>query len=221
MIDTGLGRQVERHLAEMPFYFRAITSYTRGTPAADQLAAIGYDRTRLRGILLTHAHWDHASGLADFPGVPVLVTSDERRFVDEGGFLTAAARTAGAPWEIYAFEDGPYLGFPAHHDLYGDGSIVVVPAPGHTPGSVIVFVTPPGGRRYAFVGDLAWQREGVLEREERPFPTRLLGDVDSGQVREGLRRMSAIIARFPEVELVPAHDSRGFATIPLLSAPDH
>ncbi|HEX6243079.1 MAG TPA: MBL fold metallo-hydrolase, partial [Polyangiales bacterium] len=173
LIDTGFGRQLERHFAEMPLYFRLTTRYVKATPAADQLVALGHVRQRLRGILLTHAHWDHASGLADFPGVPVLVTEAERRFIQRGGFLTAAARAAHARWETYRFEGGPYLGFPAHHDVHGDGSIVAVPAPGHTPGSVIIFVTLPGERRYAFVGDLAWQREGILRREERPFPQRL------------------------------------------------
>jgi glyoxylase-like metal-dependent hydrolase (beta-lactamase superfamily II) len=33
--------------------------------------------------------------------------------------------------------------FRTHRVCYGDGSIVVVPAPGHTPGSVITFVTLP------------------------------------------------------------------------------
>jgi len=54
-----------------------------------------------------------------------------------------------------------YMGLTQSRDLYGDGSIVIVPAPGHTPGSVVVFVTLPGGARYAFVGDLA---------DERPLP---------------------------------------------------
>ncbi|MFM2419748.1 MAG: hypothetical protein RL385_4471 [Pseudomonadota bacterium] len=214
LIDTGFGRALERHFAQMPLYFRLTTRYGKQTPAADQLKALGYAQQRMRGILLTHAHWDHASGLADFPGVPVLVTKAERQFVDQGGFLTAAARTAHARWEIYRFEGGAYLGFPAHHDVHGDGSIVVVPAPGHTPGSVIVFVTLPGERRYAFVGDLAWQREGILQREERPFPQRALGDFDGEGVRAGLRKMWAVSRRFPQIEIVPAHDARGFASIP-------
>src|SRR5262249_48036697 len=129
-----------------------------GRPAADQLDAAHYDRARLRGILLTHAHWDHVSGVADFPQVPVLITADERRFVDDGGWVMAIARgLRDVRYELYDFEGGPYLGFPRSHDVYGDGAVVVVPAPGHTPGSVIVFVALPTGRRFAFVGDLAWQ----------------------------------------------------------------
>jgi glyoxylase-like metal-dependent hydrolase (beta-lactamase superfamily II) len=38
---------------------------------------------------------------------------------------------------------------------------VIVPARGHTPGSVVMFITLSGGARYAFVGDLVWQLEGL------------------------------------------------------------
>ena len=112
LIDTGFSRDVDAHLALMPLPFRATTSWARGRAAAQQLTSAGYDLKQLRAILLTHAHWDHASGLADFPDTPVWVTADEHRFIREGGVLTAVARlTADARYQDYAFEGGPYLGF--------------------------------------------------------------------------------------------------------------
>lgn len=214
LIDAGFGSAVDEHFAAMPWFFRATTSYERGTPAAAQLDAAGYDRKRLRGILLTHAHWDHASGAADFAGTPVLLPAEERRYVDEGGALTVVAREhAHARFETYTFEGGPYLGFERSLDVHGDGSVVVVPAPGHTPGSVIVFVTLPGNRRYAFVGDLVWQREGITLREERAWLFRIFADQDAARARDNLLRMAAIAARFPEMVMVPAHDARGFAEL--------
>ncbi len=96
-------------------------------------------------------HWDHVSGVPDFPDVPVLVSAAEHQFIGDGGFANATARSINpSRWQ----------------------DIVMVPAPGHTPGSVVVFVTLPGGAHYAFVGDLAWQREGTVEREERPWLVR-------------------------------------------------
>jgi N-acyl homoserine lactone hydrolase len=215
LIDSGFGRGIDAHFQAMPAGFRAMTSYERLRSAAEQLDAAGYDRRRLRGIVLTHAHWDHASGLQDFPDTPVWVTAEERAFIREGGSLTVVAREFGGDhYEIYAFEGGPYLGFPRSHDVHGDGSVVIVPSPGHTPGSVIVFVALPDGKRHAFVGDLAWQREGITEREERPWLQRTAVDADAAGVREGLLRMAAIHERFPGVNLVPAHDARGFAVLP-------
>lgn len=217
LIDTGFGRDIDVHFARMPLGFRAITSYTKLRSAREQLDAAGYDTKKLLGIVLTHAHWDHVSGVPDFPGTKVWVTPEERRFIADGGALTTVIRHFdGVEYEEYGFQEGPFLGFPRSRDVFGDGSVVIVPAPGHTPGSVIVFVALPSGARHAMVGDLVWQREGITEREERPWLQRTLGDADEDVLRASLLRMSAIAVRFPEINLVPAHDARGFALIPTL-----
>jgi glyoxylase-like metal-dependent hydrolase (beta-lactamase superfamily II) len=117
----------------------------------------------------------------------------------------------------YAFPDGPYLGFPSSYDVHGDGSVVIVLAPGHTTGSVIVFVTLPGGDRYAFIGDLTWQLDGIRRRAERPWLMRRLADSDPGQVRRDLDRMIALDG---PVRIVPAHDLGAYAGIPLLTTED-
>ncbi len=218
LVDTGFGREIDAQFRLMPWPFRVTTRYTRGRSAAEQLAAAGYDRARLRGILLTHAHWDHVSGIPELAGTPVLVTDEERRFIREGGAVTGIARSlADVRYEEYGFEGGAYLDFPSRHDVHGDGSVVVVPAPGHTPGSVIVFVALPAGRRLALVGDLVWQREGISLREERPWLLRRLADWNPAGVRENILRMAALAAGHPELEIVPAHDARAFAALPQLS----
>lgn len=219
LVDTGLGAAIAQQLERMPFWFRAITDYQRSSSAAERLDAIGYDRSRLRAILPTHAHWDHVSGIPELAGTPVWVTAEERRFIAQGGWITSIARSfESARWEILGFESGPVLGFPRSHDVYGDGSVLVVPAPGHTPGSVMVFLTLPDGARHALLGDLVWQLEGITRREERPWLQRRLADVDEEEVRRGIAHVAALAARFPELNLVPAHDARGFAAIPALRA---
>src|SRR5262249_32820736 len=135
----------------------------------------------------------------------------------------AACATATAPGidasasRDSTFEGGPSLGFDRSHDLYGDGSIVIVPAPGHTPGSVVTFVALPGGARYAFVGDLVWELQGLIEREARPWlASEMIGE-DLGAVQESMLRLSAIAVRYPQIAIVPAHDGRGYTGIPLWS----
>jgi len=216
LIDTGFGRNIHQQFHTLPAIFRAITFYRLWRPAADQLKAAGYDPKSLHAILLTHSHWDHVSGLPDFPGVPVWVTAQEHEFIKKSGDMDFCKLFPDILYEEYGFEGGPYLGFPASHDVYGDGSIVVVPAPGHTPGSVIVFVTLPSGTRYAFVGDLVYQLEGITLREERPWLVRRKADTDAEGNRENLLRIIALKERLPELIIVPAHDMRGFAQIPQL-----
>jgi len=219
LIDTGFGRGIDRQFRTMPLLFRTITFYSLWQPAVDQLNAAGYDPKSLHAILLTHSHWDHVSGLPDFPGIPVWVTEREREFIRKSGIMDFCKLFAGIRYEEYGFEGGPYLGFPASHDVYGDGSIVVVPASGHTPGSVIVFVTLANGTRYAFVGDLVYQLEGITLREERSWFVRRSGaDEDAEGNRENMLRVIALKERLPELIIVPAHDMRGFDKLPKLSA---
>ena len=131
LFDTGFGRALDKQLHAMPWLVKVLARLTKGTPAADQLAAEGYDARRLAGVVLTHAHWDHVSGLPDLPGVPVWVDGAERDFIAGGSRMSTLARSFGAlPYRTYSFDGGPYLGFPRSHDVWGDGAVVLVPAPG-------------------------------------------------------------------------------------------
>ena len=221
LIDSGFGRDIAQQFATMPRYFQAVTKYQLWKPAAEQMKAAGYDFGRLKAILLTHAHWDHMSGLPDFPGLPIMVTAEDKAFFDKSQAMGHFGPPSFGPpftetpfnWQVFGFDGGPYLGFARSHDVYGDGSVVCVPAPGHTPGSIIVFVTLPGNVRYAFVGDLVWQLEGLTRRVERPWLMKLLGDNDPGGTRQNLLKMVSVMQRIPEMTIVPGHDQRAYAQL--------
>ncbi|MBN9153956.1 MAG: MBL fold metallo-hydrolase [Microbacterium sp.] len=211
LLDAGFGRDFEQHLAMLPRFRRS--PHELGVAAVDQLAAAGYDLDGLAGILLTHSHWDHVSGIADLD-VPILITADELRYAaDARDDRVFTAVSAGRTVRTYEFDGGPFEGFPFSHDLYGDGAIVIVPAPGHTTGSVIVFVTTVNAQRFAFIGDLAWQLEGVERNVDRPLLMRMLADSDRARVRTDLAAVGRLASRW---KIVPAHDPRAFAGIPTL-----
>lgn len=94
-----------------------------------RLAALGLAPEEIDHVVVSHLHYDHAGGLSCFRSVPVWVQEDELRF---------ARRPAVYQREAYDRED---FGHPlrwheltGEHDLFGDGSVRMLPTPGHTPG---------------------------------------------------------------------------------------
>jgi glyoxylase-like metal-dependent hydrolase (beta-lactamase superfamily II) len=213
LIDAGFGSDIAAHLAAIPRMQRA--PHRIAETVSEQLDSGGYDRGRLLGVLVTHAHWDHVSGIGDLQ-VPIWMNAGERQYAaeDAGGKVFRIV-SAGHEIHDYRFAGPPYLGFPSSFDVYGDGSVVVALAGGHTTGSVVVFVTVPSGQRYAFIGDLTWQLDGIRRRVERPLLMRKLADTDPAQVRQGLLR---VIALDGLMQIVPAHDGNAYDGIPRLPA---
>jgi glyoxylase-like metal-dependent hydrolase (beta-lactamase superfamily II) len=211
LVDAGFGANVAEHVAMLPRFERA--PYERTSTAREQLDRAGYDFSRLLGVVVTHVHWDHVSGL-DSLDVPVWMNALETGY-GAGDSHGAVFRAVSARMEIhhYAMDDGPYLGFPASWDVHGDGSVVIAHAGGHTPGSVVVFVASSPEERYAFIGDLTWQCDGITRHKQRPWFMRRVADVDPAAVRAGLERC---VALRDLVHLVPAHDLSAYASIPLL-----
>lgn len=213
LIDAGFGAKVTEHVAALPRIQRA--PYRATSTVSDQLNASGYDRGQLLGALVTHSHWDHVSGLDDLQ-VPIWMNVGEQRYAteDPDGKVFRMV-TSGHEIHEYGFQGPPYLGFPSSFDVHADGSVVVAPAGGHTTGSVVVFVTVPSGKRYAFIGDLTWQLDGIRHRVERPWLLRRLADSDRTEVQRGLLR---VIALADLMQIVPAHDRTAYDGIPHLPA---
>jgi len=212
LIDAGFGTGVATHVRMLPRFVRV--PFSTGQTVSEQLDATGYGRGRLAGVLLTHSHWDHVSGLDGLRDTPIWMNAGERRYAAENpnGKVYRQVSTDHKIHE-YGFENQSYLGFPSSYDVYGDGSVVIALAGGHTTGSVIAFVTIPSGQRYAFIGDLTWQIDGIRRGVERPWLLRKLADSDPELLRQGLSRMIALDG---VMQIVPAHDLGAYDGIPHL-----
>lgn len=215
LFDTGFGRDAQAQVARLPWLARSGSTYTYGTPIVDQLQSAGIAWRSLAGIVPTHVHWDHISGVPDMPGIPVWLSHEESAFVHTGGGASELMRSFGSiATKVFDFPDGAHLGFPRSYDVFKDGSVVLVPAGGHTPGSIIVFLTPPTGPRFALIGDLAWQQEGITKPAERPWLPRVLVDADAQIVRKQLAHLHRLYKRDPNLVIVPAHDAGAWSQLP-------
>lgn len=208
LFDTGLGRDIDAQFrADMPWWAAPLFAYQKVVPARDQLDAAGI---RVDRILLSHAHWDHASGLVDFPEVPVWAPYEEIAFsrIATPPAAFPSQFRHGVRWRPYSFDPRPFMGFDESLDLFGDGRLVLVPLPGHTPGSVGLFVTLDSGRRLFFSGDTSWRLEGVEGPRQKFFAGRALVDRDPARTLAQLAKIRLLLRSDPRLSVIPAHDAR-------------
>ncbi len=125
-----------------------------------QIEGDGLDLRRVRYLLLTHAHADHAAGAAALRaqlGLRVLASPPVARIVaagDERGASLDAARKAGGYPADFVFPACPVDGELVEGAAVqaGDLAIEVVETPGHAAGH-LSYVLRRGGRTSVFCGD--------------------------------------------------------------------
>jgi len=140
-----------------PFLRLARFELTEADEAATQLARTGLDIASTRWVVLSHLHTDHAGCVGAFAGADVLVSAIEwRRATGPRGRLRGYL-TQHWPREIeptLVRPSPPAVGpFAGSYDVAGDGTLLLVPTPGHTPGHLSLLVDT-GERRLLLAGDL-------------------------------------------------------------------
>ena len=99
-----------------------------------QLEELGYQPADITYLALSHLHYDHAGNANDFVASTWLVQRPEHEaaFGDAQGFFDRA---------LYAeLENSETMLLDGDHDVFGDGTVVIKSAPGHTPGHQVLFV---------------------------------------------------------------------------------
>jgi len=171
-----------------------------------QLRALGYRAEDVRWVVLSHLHQDHIGGLRELAGARFVVTAAEWQAMNApnaemAGFLPRHTDLPGAIWDTVTFEptiDSALAPFTSAHDLLGDGSLVLLPTPGHTAGSMSMLVR---GRDapLLLVGDLTYDVDAMRRGLVPGVGTRTVLRETSNQVLEFERHTGGLV-------ILPAHD---------------
>jgi glyoxylase-like metal-dependent hydrolase (beta-lactamase superfamily II) len=216
LIDTGNSSQFDDEIRSFPSGTRLKLRFLAGqlkpgSPLPQMLRLAGEDPAKLRWAVLSHVHLDHAGGLMDLPHLPVLLTREELQFANDSGVqakgYVIAAHTQEFPRvdaPTLQFEPKPYETFDESADLYKDGSVVVVPLRGHTPGSVGIFVNLSSTLRMFYVGDAVDDERGFEERVGKSLILRG-SDNDMALADQIVGRLSELHEEVPGLAIIPAH----------------
>jgi glyoxylase-like metal-dependent hydrolase (beta-lactamase superfamily II) len=216
LIDTGNSSHFDQEIRGYPFRIWFKLQFLAGQlkppiPLSEMLHRVKEDPAKLRWVILSHAHLDHSGGLMDLPRIPVLLSQEELQFavdpsVQAKGYVIAAHVQKFPPLgkPTLRFDPAPYETFDESADLYKDGSVVVVPLRGHTPGSVGIFVNLSPSRRFFYVGDAVDDERGF---EERVGKSPVLRDSDNNEAlaNQLVARLSDLHKKLPELAIIPAH----------------
>ncbi|MBF5042101.1 MULTISPECIES: MBL fold metallo-hydrolase [Myxococcaceae] len=157
-------------------------------------------------VAVTHEHFDHASGIAHSPYLAELAPHVA---LTEAQLVGHHAERAGFTPEVCAhFTPLRYQGL---HRLRP--GVVLIAAPGHTPGSQLVYVQLAGGQEFLLVGDVAWQRENIEQPVMHPRLANWLGQEDADAMARELRELHTLLRTAPQVHQVVAHDGGQMADL--------
>jgi len=161
-----------------------------GATLTSQLKAAGYEPSDVTHLALSHYHWDHTADANLFAGAQWLVSKVEHEK------MFAADPPGGTRPETYSALKGARttLLTTADHDVFGDGTVVIHQAPGHTEGHAVLYVKLAKTGGVVLSGDLYhYPAERTLNR----LPTFEVSEAETqaarAEVDQFLKRTSSAL----------------------------
>lgn len=166
--DTGLGDALAG--GEPPLVVDDHAVFRVTDPLAAQLERIGHGADTIDFLALSHFHPDHVGNSALFPSATLLVQRDEY----EAAFGADPQAHHYNPGGYAALASNPVTLLDGDHDLFGDGTVVIVRLPGHTVGSQSMLVRLEDAGPILVSGDLT---HSLTNWESKAIPPVLNYDV--------------------------------------------
>ena len=171
----------------------------------EQLSLIGVTPAQIARIGISHYHFDHIGQAAAFPNATLMIgkgDADALRGEQKGG---------AAPLAHWLTGGGKLEEVKGDKDVFGDGSVVMLDMPGHTPGHHSLLVRLKGKGPVLLTGDLAHFRENYASNGVPGFNT---NRADTLASLDRFKKMAANL----KATVVIQHEPADIAKLPAFPA---
>lgn len=174
----------------------------------EQLAQLKLTPEQIKYVGISHYHGDHIGQAAAFPGATLLIGKGD------WDALTATPPAQGvnpAPVAHWISGGGKSEAVPRDKDVFGDGSVVMLDTPGHTPGHHSLLVRLKTKGNVLLSGDLAHFKENYDSNGVPSFNTNRADTIAS---LDRFKKMAANL----KATVVIQHDARDIGKLPAFPA---
>jgi len=180
-----------------------IDAMSKGVPFfPDHYAVMQKAMTQAKTIVFTHEHPDHVGGVAkapDFAAIAgrIVITREQADSLKDPRLEFPQDRLTGLKPLSY---EGVHLLAPG---------VVLIKAPGHWPGTQIMYVALDNGQEFLFVGDIVWSMENFDKVTGRPWVvSAFFPHEDRTAVAGEIRALHELAINPPHnLHMVVAHDA--------------
>jgi len=150
---------------------------------ADQLADINLNMSSFDLMAFSHMHFDHVGVANEVQGAKLIIQKAEY----DAAFADPVTLPGADPALYNKLKDAEKLFITGDHDVFGDGRVRILSAPGHTPGHQVLFIDLANTGPIVLSGDLY---HFALSRTDRRVPS---FNVDAEATLASMDRVEAFL----------------------------
>lgn len=149
-----------------------------------QRMSLGFDMDTLEYVAFSHIHWDHVGASNDVTSGTWLVQQGDYDAAHAEGNMSVPAVQ---PELLVGIKERPTQVLSGDHDVFGDGTVQLIAADGHTPGHQVLFVDLAETGPVVLSGDLYHFQ---FSRVNRVVP---LFNVDAERTLQSMDKVEALV----------------------------